>query len=113
MDRGLFIVFEGIDGSGKGTQIMRCLNYIFELRKSYDVYVTREPTRDLAELRNRMSASRDTTENREWYAQFFIEDRRNHVEKYIEPALANGTHVLCDRYKGSTIAYQGGRSWNS
>merc|ERR1711941_1544 len=39
-------------------------------------------------------------------AEMFVKDRRNHIDNYIEPALARGTHVLCDRYKHSTLAYQ-------
>ena len=104
--RGKFVVFEGIDGSSKGTQLKLSANYLFDLNKEYDVYITREPTRDYKEIRNRMSRAKRTSEDAQYYATAFFEDRANHVKKYIEPCLNNGTHVLCDRYKHSTLAYQ-------
>jgi len=104
--RGKFIVFEGIDGSGKGTQMKLCASLLFDLNKDYDVYMTREPTRDFKEIRSAMAQATSVTDSPEWYAEMFIKDRRQHVERYIEPALARGTHVLCDRYKHSTLAYQ-------
>eukprot|EP01089_Gocevia_fonbrunei_P021774 TRINITY_DN8574_c0_g1_i2.p1 TRINITY_DN8574_c0_g1~~TRINITY_DN8574_c0_g1_i2.p1 ORF type:complete len:221 (+),score=39.38 TRINITY_DN8574_c0_g1_i2:58-720(+) len=104
--RGLFIVFEGIDGSGKGTQLFGAAQYLFNLSKLNDVYITREPTRDFAILRESMAAGSDVHDKSEWYAEMFLKDRQNHIQKYVEPALANGTHVLCDRYKHSTFAYQ-------
>lgn len=104
--RGKFIVFEGIDGSGKGTQIKKCANFLFDLDKNYDVYLTREPTRDFKKIRDTMNSSERVMENAKWYLEMFVEDRRNHLEKYIIPMLLNGTHVLCDRYKYSTICYQ-------
>lgn len=104
--KGKFIVFEGPDGCGKGTQIKIAASYIFDLSKDYDVYITREPTRDYKEIRQRMSQGTDVKKDAEWYANMFVADRRNHVEKYILPALQNGTHVLTDRYKHSTLAYQ-------
>lgn len=106
MDKGKFIVFEGIDGSGKGTQIIKAASFIFSMNKNNDVFITREPTRDFEVLRKRMKKSKSVSENAEWYADFFVKDRKNHVDKYIVPALNNGTHVLCDRYKYSTLAYQ-------
>eukprot|EP01087_Luapelamoeba_hula_P005186 TRINITY_DN15267_c0_g1_i1.p1 TRINITY_DN15267_c0_g1~~TRINITY_DN15267_c0_g1_i1.p1 ORF type:complete len:268 (-),score=29.50 TRINITY_DN15267_c0_g1_i1:17-820(-) len=104
--RGKFIVFEGIDGSGKGTQIKQCVSFLFEHDKNFDIYLTREPTRDFAQIRTKMRESTDVRQGAEWYAEMFLRDRRNHVTSYIEPALARGTHVLCDRYKPSTLAYQ-------
>lgn len=102
--RGKFVVFEGIDGSGKSTQIKMCASFIYDLSKEYDVYMTREPTRNFKEIRTVMAAGEQVTT--EWYAGMFVKDRRRHVEDHIEPALARGTHVLCDRYKHSTLAYQ-------
>lgn len=104
--RGKFVVFEGIDGCGKGTQLKLAASYLFDKNKDHDLYLTREPTKDFHEIRERMSKGSDVTKDVEWYAQMFIEDRRNHVKKYINPALENGVHVLCDRYKYSTLAYQ-------
>lgn len=104
--RGKFIVFEGIDGCGKGTQLKLAASYLFDKNKDNDLYLTREPTKDFHEIRERMSKGNDVTKDVEWYTQMFVEDRRNHVKKYINPALENGIHVLCDRYKYSTLAYQ-------
>jgi dTMP kinase len=104
--RGKFIVFEGIDGSGKGTQMKKCASFLFDLDKDNDVYLTREPTRDFKEIRKAMAAGKDVKDSAEWYAEMFVKDRRNHIDNYIEPALARGTHVVCDRYKHSTLAYQ-------
>jgi len=104
--RGKFIVFEGIDGSGKGTQMKLCASFIFDLNKDFDVYLTREPTRDFKEIRRAMAQATNARDSPEWYAEMFVKDRRHHVDLHIEPALARGTHVLCDRYKHSTLAYQ-------
>ncbi len=106
MNRGTFIVFEGIDGCGKGTQLILGAKYLFNLSKEFDLYITREPTRDFKEIRERMRTSTDVKRDPEWYAERFVEDRRNHVDKYIEPILQRGTHVISDRYKDSTLAYQ-------
>ena len=104
--QGKFIVFEGIDGCGKGTQLKLAASFIFDLSKDYDVYITREPTRDFKEIRERMAAGTDVKQDAEWYANAFVQDRKNHASKYIQPALNNGTQVLSDRYKYSTLIYQ-------
>lgn len=104
--KGRFIVFEGIDGCGKGTQLKLAASYVFDKNKDYDTYQTREPTRDFKEIRQRLAQGQDAKKDGEWYAQMFVADRKNHLEKYIIPALNNRTHVLCDRFKHSTLAYQ-------
>jgi dTMP kinase len=106
MKRGKFIVFEGIDGCGKGTQVKLAASFIFSLNKEYDLLLTREPTRDFKEIRERLAKGTDAKKDAEWYAKMFIADRKNHIAKYILPALDNGTHVISDRYKHSTLAYQ-------
>ncbi|HLC86977.1 MAG TPA: dTMP kinase [Candidatus Nanoarchaeia archaeon] len=103
---GKFIVFEGIDGSGKGTQLKLSFNYLWNLSKEIDIYATREPTRNNKEIRERMRKNKDVNEDINWYAKNFIEDRVNHCTEYISPALKRGIHILCDRYKYSTLAYQ-------
>lgn len=100
---GVFIAFEGIDGSGKTTQMQRCADVLFNASKNNEVLMTREPTHRFREtlvqlLQNGSSAME--------MAEGFVVDRRLHVEDTIEPALRNGTHVLCDRYMLSTMAYQ-------
>ena len=59
MARGKFIVFEGIDGCGKGTQAILACNYIFNKDKRNDVLLTREPTRENQQIRNKMSQEND------------------------------------------------------
>jgi len=68
--------------------------------------MTREPTRDYREIREKMAQGGDVTKDADWYAEMFVKDRRNHLRKYIMPMINVGTHVLNDRYKYSTLAYQ-------
>lgn len=105
-NKGKFIVFEGIDGCGKGTQLKLIHSYLWGLSKEIDVYTTREPTRDYKEIRKEMAKGTDVKKDAEWYAQMFVQDRWDHVRNYIKPALERGIIVLCDRYKLSTLAYQ-------
>ncbi len=104
--KGKFIVFEGIDGCGKGTQLKLVSSFLFDLSKDHDIFMTREPTSDFKEIRKRMSEQEDAKQDAEWYADAFVKDRKNHIQKYIQPNLKHGTHVLCDRYKYSTLSYQ-------
>ena len=104
--KGKFIVFEGIDGCGKGTQLKLAASYLFDKDKDYDIYKTREPTRNFKEIREKLEQGKDVSQDGEWYAQMFVTDRKHHVENHIQPALNQGTHVLCDRFKHSTLAYQ-------
>jgi len=104
--KGKFIVFEGIDGCGKGTQLKMAAAFLFDMNKDFDIFKTREPTRDFKEIREKLAQQTEVKENAEWYLNAFIEDRKNHLVKYIIPALNNGTLVLCDRYKHSTHTYQ-------
>jgi dTMP kinase len=107
VNRGQLIVFEGIDGCGKSTQIERLARYLRS--NGVDVVATREPTdggygRKIRELA-RSGGDVPHSEELRW----FVEDRREHVASVIEPALAAGQLVLCDRYFLSTVAYQGAR----
>ena len=106
MNRGLLIVFEGIDGSGKSTQC-RMLADLLNKKGIANISLA-EPTRRkwgmkirqlLAKGRNGISSN----EELEW----FMNDRREDVKQNIEPALKAGKVVLMDRYYFSTAAYQG------
>ena len=106
MNRGLLIVFEGIDGSGKSTQC-RMLADLLNKKGIANISLA-EPTRGkwgmkirqlLAKGRNGISSN----EELEW----FMNDRREDVKQNIEPALKAGKVVLMDRYYFSTAAYQG------
>lgn len=103
--KGLLIAFEGIDGTGKSTQVQLLAAAL--VRRGLPVLTTREPTdgqygRRIRELyRNRNSVTPQEE------LALFHEDRREHVRTVIEPALAAGRVVLTDRYYFSTAAYQG------
>lgn len=105
--RGKFIVFDGLDGCGKGTQIMRLAGYIFNKDKSNSVFVTREPYRSkyYKEIRRILKESEDPRENADTLAHLFVEDRKVHAG-LIERHLRDGDFVISDRYKYSTLAYQ-------
>ncbi len=104
-ERGVLIVFEGIDGTGKSTQIS--LLETFLRQRGWQVVATREPTagcfgQRIRELyKNRQKVTPDEE------CELFLSDRREHVDTCITPALENGRIVLCDRYFLSTAAYQG------
>jgi dTMP kinase len=108
MPRGLFITLEGLDGSGKTTQIKRLA--VWMQKRSLDPVVTRQPggtaTGDRIRallLDSAASAMAPMTEMALMFA-----DRAQAVAEIIEPALAAGKTVLCDRFTDSTEAYQGG-----
>lgn len=104
---GKFIVFEGIDGSGKTTQIDLVAKIFRE--RGRQVVCTREPggTRIGDRLRKLLldPANNDLTPRTE--AFLYAADRSQHVTEVILPALEAGQIVICDRYLYSTIAYQG------
>ena len=104
--RGLFVTFEGIEGSGKTSQIARAAEWM-EAR-GLPVLATRNPggtelgklLRDaLLHSRGHIDAGAELL--------LMMADRRHHLATMIEPALAAGTHVLCDRYTDASRAYQG------
>lgn len=103
---GLLIVFEGIDGAGKTTQAGLLEGWL--QRQGLEVTRTREPTNGQYGAQIRASA---TTGRRglEEELQLFIDDRREHIETVIGPALSQGHVVIVDRYYFSTAAYQGPR----
>jgi dTMP kinase len=108
MGRGFFLTFEGLDGSGKTTQ-MRKLAAWLEVR-SEQITVTRQPggTRIGDRIRQLLLDSR--TENLAARAELglMFSDRAQAIAEVIAPALEAGRVVLCDRYTDSTEAYQGG-----
>ena len=102
--RGLFVVLEGIDGSGKTLQAKRLSGWLASL--GHEVVATREPTQGEWGLRYRSWARGETEATADEVLTFFVEDRREHVRDLILPALERGAIVVCDRYTGSTLAYQ-------
>ncbi len=107
MRRGIFISIEGPDGSGKSTQIKNIKDY-FE-GKQFEVVFTREPggtaigerIRDIILDKNCKEMDYMTE------AMLYAAARAQHVSEVIEPALAAGKVVICDRFVDSSIAYQG------
>src|SRR5512139_3455932 len=103
--KGLFISFEGIDGAGKSTHVEGLAQAFRERGRS--VTLTREPGgTPLAEkLRTLvLNDPMDTLTE----ALLVFAARRDHLQQLIEPALARGDVVLCDRFTDATFAYQGG-----
>src|SRR5215469_8159108 len=108
MPRGLFITLEGLDGSGKTTQLRRLAAWM--QRRGSDPVTIRQPggtatgdrIRELL-LDSRSAGLAPITEMAMMFA-----DRAQAIAEVIEPALAAGKTVLCDRFTDSTEAYQGG-----
>ncbi len=105
MTRGRFITFEGLDGAGKSTHIARTADRL--LARGRQVVVTREPGgTPLGEQLRKLVLSDSMHLETETLLMFAA--RREHVAKVIEPALASGAWVVCDRFTDATRAYQGG-----
>ena len=104
--RGAFIVFEGIDGSGKSTHIRLLCN---ELKlQGYNVLRTSEPSRGrIGRFIREYVEHRRSRLPPEIEALLFAADRFEHVKRIIEPALEQGRIVISDRYLHSSLAYQG------
>ena len=99
--RGLFIVFEGVDGCGKTTQAARFADWLEETIGK-KVIRTAEPFtfRELILGRKDLSSMSELL--------LFLADRAEHVNKIILPAINAGINVVCERYNDSTLAYQVG-----
>jgi dTMP kinase len=103
---GVFIVFEGIDGSGKSTHI-KFLSENLRAR-GFHVLETSEPSRDsIGTFIRRYAEKNEERVTPETEALLFAADRYEHVKQVIKPALERGMVVISDRYFYSSIAYQG------
>lgn len=104
--KGRLVVFEGIDGTGKSTQISYLREYLEG--RGLEVAQSFEPTHGQwgRMLRDSAVTGRLSVEEE---VGLFLKDRREHVETLIAPALARGAWVLLDRYYFSMMAYQGAR----
>lgn len=109
MSQGLFIVIEGIDGTGKSTQSKRLAEWFRS--RGREVVLSREPTDGPwgKKLRESATTGRLSAEEE---LECFLNDRREHVELSIKPALAEGKVVILDRYYFSMMAYQGARGFD-
>jgi len=103
----VFVTFEGIEGTGKTTQIGLLAEEL--TRQGKRVAITREPggSRIGRELRRILLSleTKDLCDRAELF--LYLADRAQHVAEVVRPALAGGSVVLCDRFTDSTVAYQG------
>ena len=101
MHRGLFLVFEGVDASGKSTQARR-------VAALHDAHFAFEPgDSELGADLRRWLLDASMHMEPETEALLMLSDRSHHVRSVIEPALERGRDVVLDRYFASTLAYQG------
>jgi dTMP kinase len=106
--RGKFITFEGLDGSGKSTQLAKLARGLRS--RGYSVTVTREPGGTTAGEKIRDVLLHSATSGLSPLAEMALmfASRAQHIHEVILPALSDGHMVLCDRFTDSTEAYQGG-----
>lgn len=104
---GLFISFEGIDGSGKSTQARLLADHL--RAEGHEVVLTREPggSAGAEEIRKLVLEGDPDRWSPETELLLFTAARRDHLERVITPALDAGKVVICDRFADSTRAYQG------
>jgi dTMP kinase len=106
--KNLFIVIDGMDGSGKGEQIKKLSEYL--LSQGYNVLKTFEPTNGKygKKIREMLKEHKDPMSNADEMLDLYCKDREEHLKNEIEPFLANGDNkiVISDRYYHSTIAFQ-------
>ncbi|MEK6926079.1 MAG: dTMP kinase [Nanoarchaeota archaeon] len=103
--KGLFFVFEGIDGAGTSTHVHRLAERIEQHNKYQDVLKTHEPWKS-AEIKKRLEEDSDAYSNAYEMADLYVDDRAKHSYRLIRPNLEAGVVVICSRYKMSTCAYQ-------
>ncbi|RPJ13002.1 MAG: dTMP kinase [Desulfobacteraceae bacterium] len=103
----MFITFEGIEGSGKTTQISHVAEFL--KRKGKECIVTREPGGTVTGRKIRAILLDPETVGIDPSAELllYMADRAEHLAKVVKPALSEGKTVLCDRYFDATVAYQG------
>jgi dTMP kinase len=107
MKRGRFITFEGIEGSGKSTQVQLASGWLTS--RNLPHLVTREPGDHSIGNDIRRILLSETTASLHPFAEalLYLADRFQHINEVIRPQVEAGRIVLCDRYHDSTIAYQG------
>ena len=107
MQKGILIVFEGIDGSGKSTQAEILLERLQE--EDFDAVYFREPSKGKWGRKIKKKALHPDSLSPEEELDLFQKDRRENVEKNLKPALKKKRIVILDRYYYSNIAYQGAK----
>lgn len=113
MAKGIFIVLDGMDGSGKSEMVKRLHNYLFSKNKKHRILTTREPTNGKygKDIRKILALEEDPNINAENLLELFLKDREDHLKNTIIPFLKKSNEhevniVICDRYYYSTIAFQ-------
>jgi len=103
----IFITFEGIEGSGKSTQISLLADHLSE--QGIPFISTREPggSNIGKKIRKLLLSTENTEITSRAELLLYAADRAQHVEQVVKPALTEGKVVLCDRFSDATIAYQG------
>jgi dTMP kinase len=102
-----FITFEGVEGCGKTTQLRRLADRLSD--RGIPFILTREPggCPIADDIRGILLDAKNSALKPEAELLLYAAARAQHVQQVIRPALAAGTHVLCDRFTDATIAYQG------
>jgi dTMP kinase len=101
---GKFIVIEGLDGSGKSAQVDLILEFLKEKKK--EIIITKEPTEESEAGRKIKQALRKEIIIEPFELQkLYVQDRKEHLEKKVMPALKDGKFVVSSRYAFSTFAY--------
>jgi dTMP kinase len=107
LKKGILIVFEGIDGSGKSTQAALLIERLKE--KGFEIVYFREPSEGKWGRKIKTKALHPDSLSPEEELSLFLKDRKENVEKNLKPALSEKKIIVLDRYYYSTIAYQGAR----
>ncbi|MBI2583086.1 MAG: dTMP kinase [Candidatus Aenigmarchaeota archaeon] len=105
----LFIVIEGIDGCGKATQAALLASHVFRMAKDTNVSLTREPTGLSPASRRLREMLKKKDSHRKYAGKFlklWVQDRKFHIRKIINPALKASCIVISERYYHSSYAYQ-------
>jgi len=114
MRKCLFIVVDGLDGSGK-SKIVKMLYDYLSRNSGYKILATREPTSGAygRKIRQILRKEKNPKSNGKKMAELFVKDRKWHLKNEIVPFLESGNAiVLCDRYYYSTIAFQAAQGIN-
>lgn len=107
-NKGLFITLEGVEGAGKSTLMDFVAGYF--VNAGYEVILTREPggTKTGEQIRNILLDSNNIGLTNDTELLLMFAARKQHIQEVINPALASGKVVICDRFTDASYAYQGG-----
>ncbi len=103
----MFITLEGIEGSGKSTQVRHIVDFLAQ--RGRECIITREPggTEIGRKIRSILLDTRNNHMDALTELLLYMADRAQHIREVIRPALNSGTTVVCDRYFDATVVYQG------